>query len=129
MFRTGKINQELVDQMKQLAVQDTVHSSEPASKQQVNRHHSICVKSVKFIFISNNNQKSYLAVREAAKNCSLKKYIYPYIQILILMYCRSANSQSLTVFWKYLLKDMALLVKKLWRKKMSKSISVYSKTE
>ena len=37
----------------------------------------------------------------------------------------SAKSQYITGFLKYWPKNMALLVQKLWRKKMSKSISDY----
>ena len=46
-----------------------------------------------------------------------------------LLCCRSANSQSLAGFLKYLPKNMALLVKKLWRKKLSNSDSGNFKTK
>ena len=46
--------------------------------------------------------------------------IYPNINISVLC-CRSANSQSLTGFLKYLPINMALLAQKLWRKKICKN--------
>ena len=85
--------------MKQLAVQDAVHSSEPGSKQQVNRHHSICVKSVTFIFISNNNQKSYLGPLGKPQKFFFEKIylsIYPNINIDVL------SVGKLTVFKSFL---------------------------